>query len=67
MSFDLKMSQDVFQMRMNQIVDRCPSILDIHDDLCICDKSEKEHHSNQLNLIQVATNISFVFNSKKVK
>ena len=34
------MYQDVFQMRMDQIVERCPRVLFIRSDLCI-DKSEK--------------------------
>ena len=31
--FRLKMSQDIFQMRMDDIVAQCPSILAIHDDV----------------------------------
>ena len=31
----LKMFQDVFQMNMDQIVEQCPNILYIHDDLCV--------------------------------
>ena len=32
MPFSLKMSQDVFQMRMDQITDRLPGMIAIHDD-----------------------------------
>ena len=38
--FRLKMSQDVFQMQMDQITDRLPGIIAIHDDMCICQR----HH-----------------------
>ena len=34
MSFGLKMSQNVFQMWMDQIIDRLPGIIAIHDDIC---------------------------------
>ena len=59
------MSQDVLQMKMDQIVERYPSVQCIHDDLCIYGKSEKGHNINLLNLMQVASNNSLVFNSRK--
>ena len=33
--FGLKMAQDVFQMRMDQITERLPGIIAIHDDICV--------------------------------
>ena len=33
MPFGLKMSQDMFQMRMDQITDRLPGVIAIHDDI----------------------------------
>ena len=35
MPFGLKMSQDVFQMVMDQITDRLPGIIAIHGDICV--------------------------------
>ena len=35
MPFGLKISQDVFQMHMDQITNRLPGIIAIHDDMCI--------------------------------
>ena len=35
MPFGLKMSQEVFQMWMDQATDHLPSIMTIHDDICI--------------------------------
>ena len=59
------MSQNVFKMKMDKIVERCPGILCIHDDLCIYGHSEKEHNSNLLQLMQEASSNNLAFNSVK--
>ena len=41
--FGLKMSQDIFQMRMDNIVAQCPSVLAIHDDVFIYRKDDRDH------------------------
>ena len=41
MPFGLKMSQDVFQMWMDQITDRLPGIIAIHDDICVYGKEQQ--------------------------
>ena len=43
MPFGLKMSQDVFQMCINQITHRLPWIIAIHDDICVFGKTREEH------------------------
>ena len=55
MPFELKMSQDVFQMHMNQITDRLPKIIGIHDDICVFGKTREEHDTNLLQLIKTAS------------
>ena len=40
------MSQDVFQMNMNQITYRLPGSIAIHDDICVFGKTRKEHLIN---------------------
>ena len=55
MSFGLKMSQNVLQMKMDQTVQRCPGILHMHND-----------PFKLLNLMQVASKNGLVFNSKNV-
>ena len=62
--FGLKMSQDIFQMRMDDIVAQCPSILAIHDDVFIYGKDDRDHNTNIINLFNVAQK-GLVFNSKK--
>ena len=54
--FGLKMPQDIFQMRMDDIVAQCPGVLAIHDDVFIYGKHDREN---------VAQKEGLVFNSKK--
>ena len=63
--FGLKMSQDIFQMRMDGIIAQCPSILAIHDDVFIYRKNDRDHDANIINLFNVAQKEGLVFNSKK--
>ena len=63
--FGLKMSQDIFQMRMDDIVAQCPSVLAIHDDVFIFRKNDRDHNANIINLFNVAQKEGLVFNSKK--
>ena len=65
MPFGFKMLQDVFQMQMDQIIDRFPGIIAIHDDICVYDKDTTEHDNNQLKLIQTAQEYGLVFTSSK--
>ena len=62
--FGLKMSQDIFQMRMDDIVAQCPSVLAIHDDVFIYRKNNRDHDANIINLFNVAQK-GLIFNSKK--
>ena len=48
MPFGLKMSQDVFQMHMDQLTDRLPGIIAIHDDICVYGKTQDQHNKNLL-------------------
>ena len=47
------MSQDVFQMRMDQILEKCPGVIGIHDDVVIYGKTREEHDSNLVNFLNV--------------
>ena len=63
--FGLVMSQDVFQQRMDQILEKCPGTLGIADDVAVHGATEAEHDRNLLNLMKVASEQGLVFNSKK--
>ena len=54
MLFGLKMSQDVFQMWMDQIIHGLPRIIAINDDICVYGKDTIEHDENLLKLMQTA-------------
>ena len=55
------MSQDVFQMRMDNITDSLPGITSIHDDTCIFGITQQEHDENLLDLpIKLHHNIQHV-------
>ena len=59
------MSQDVFQMRMDQITDRLPGVIAIHDDICIYGKTQQQHDKHLLQLLKTASKNGLVFNSRK--
>ena len=58
------MSQDIFQMRMDNIVAQCPGVLAIHDNVFIYRKNDKDHDANIINLFNVAQKEGLIFNSK---
>ena len=62
--FGLKMSQDIFQMRMDDIVAQCPGVLAIYDDVFIYGKDDRDHNANIINLFNVAQK-GLIFNSSK--
>ena len=63
--FRLKMSQDIFQMRMDDILAQCPRVLAIHDDMFIYRKNDRDHDANIVNLFNMAQKEGLMFNSKK--
>ena len=65
MPFGLKMLQDVFQMQMNQITNRLPGIIAIHNDICVYGKDTTKHDNSLLKLMQTAQDHGLVFNSNK--
>ena len=40
------MSQGVFQIGMDQIANRLPEIITIHDDICVYGKTREEHDTH---------------------
>ena len=61
MSFSLKMAQDVFQMRMDQITERLPGIIAIYDDICVFGKTQEQHNKHLLQLLTTAWARGLVF------
>ena len=54
MPFGAKMSQDVFQMKMDLIMERCPGVISIHDDIVVYGVSDEDYDANLINLLNVA-------------
>ena len=67
MPFGAKMSHDVFQMKMDLIMERCPGVISIHDDIVVYGVSEEDHDANLVNLLNVAQIEGPVLNSKKLE
>ena len=67
MPFGAKMSQDVFQMKMDLIMERCPGVISIHNDIVVYGVSEEDHDANLVNLLNLAQIEGLVLNSKKLE
>ena len=67
MPFGAKMSQDVFQMKMDLIMEMCPGVISIHDDIVVYGVSKEDHDANLVNLLNVAQIEGLVLNSKKLE
>ena len=59
------MSQDVFQLRMDAILEQCPGVIGIHDDMVIFGVDQQDHDANLINLLNVCQKEGLVLNSKK--
>ena len=67
MPYGAKMSQDVFQMKMDLIMERCPGVISIHNDIVVYGTSKKDHDANMINLLNMAQVEGLVLNSKKME
>ena len=67
MPFGAKMSQDVFQLWMDAILEQCPGVIGIHDDMVIFGMDQQDHDANLINLLNVYQKEGLVLNSKKLE
>ena len=63
--FGLNLSQDVFQERMDCILEKCLGTISIADDVGVFGKTEAEHDKHLHNLMRVALQHGLVFNIDK--
>ena len=61
------MSQDVFQLWMDAILEQCPGVIGIHDDMVIFGVDQQDHDANLINLLNVCQKEGLVLNSKKLE
>jgi hypothetical protein len=63
--FGLNISQDVFQQRMDEILEGLEGCICIADDICIVGSTEEEHDQRVIKLMERAKSQGLVFNSTK--
>ena len=65
MPFGLKMSQDVFQAKIDQTFEGCDSTIGIDDDIVIFGKSEQEHDNHLHGMLTRCRNTGLKLNPDK--
>ena len=63
----MKMSQDVFQIQMDQILEQCPGVIGIHDDVIIYGYTWEDHDANLINFLNVCQMEGLYLSSKKLE
>ena len=54
-------------MKMDLIMERCPGVISIHDDIVVYGVSYEDHDANLINLLNVAQVEGLILNSKKLE
>ena len=67
MSFGMKMSQDVFQIQMDRILEQCPRVIGIHDDVIIYGYTWEDHDANLINFLNICQMEGLRLSSKKLE
>ena len=67
MPFGAKMSQDMFKLWMDAILEQCPGVIGIHNDMVIFGVDQQDHDTNLINLSNVCQKEGLVLNSKKLE
>ena len=63
--FGLSVSQDIFQAKMDQILEGLTGVVGIADDVCVSGRDDAEHDANLIGLMERAAANGLVFNSDK--
>ena len=67
MPFGMKMSQNVFQIQMDRILEQCPGVIGIHDDVIIYGYTREDHDANLINFLNVCQIEGLCLSSKKLE
>ena len=65
--FGMKMSQDVFQIQMDHILEQCPGVIGIHDDVIIYGYTWEDHDVNLINFLNVCQMEGLCLSLKKLE
>ena len=57
----------MFQLRMDAILEQCPGVIGIHDDMVIFGVDQEDHDANLINLLNICQKEGLVLNSKKLE
>ena len=63
--FGLSVSQDIFQLEIDRILEKCKGACGIADDIVICGADEEEHDRNLVQFMEVISKHGLTLNSKK--
>ena len=63
--FGLNVVQDIFQAKMDQILEGLDNVVSITDDVAVYGQNKEDQEKNLLNLMVRAAEIGIVYNSKK--
>jgi hypothetical protein len=63
--FGLSVSQDLYQEKIDHILENCPGTIGMADDIAVFGKTEEEHDQNLITLLNEAKKNGLVFNSGK--
>ena len=63
--FGLVMSQEVFQQKVDLILEKCPGTLGLLDDVIVYGKTKEDHERNLQNLLKIVQIEGLMFNSDK--
>ena len=67
MPFGMKMSQDVSQIQMDHILEQCPGVIGIHNDVIIDRYAREDHDANLINFLNVCQIELLCLSSKKLE
>ena len=63
----MKTSQNVFQIYMDHILEQCPGVIGIHDDVIIYGYTREDYDTNLINFLNVCQMEGLVLSSKKLE
>ena len=67
MPFGMNVSQDVFQIQIDRILEQCPGVIGIHDDVIIYGYTWEDHDANLINFLNVCQMEGLCLSSKKLE